>query len=98
MTQSLRQSMSVLPGKSHLELSEVFHHCDGNADGRIDISEFMRLLNRLDARISPKQASIGFSAIDSDRDGCIELREFIVWFRAHTHQLTHLDSQRNGPC
>lgn len=62
------------------ELKEIFGHFDGDHNGRIDCSEFKKLMKALDADLSPEELDIGFDIIDSDNNGSIEFEEFIQWW------------------
>lgn len=70
------------PQKSHLELMEDFRCCDKNADGKINYGEFKEFMELLEAQLSEQETSIGFREIDHDRNGLIELPEFLTWWRA----------------
>jgi len=69
--------MTVL---SSQELKENFAHFDTNADGRIDLEEFKRLMLALDAEAPEEDLQIGFAAIDTDGSGSVEFDEFANWF------------------
>jgi Ca2+-binding EF-hand superfamily protein len=71
--------MAVTP-EEYDELKESFEYNDSNADGKIDFSEFLSMLNDLEADIGEAEARIGFRAIDTDRDGAIGLDEFVEWW------------------
>jgi len=62
------------------ELKEDFEHADSDGDGRIDLAEFSRLLEGLEAGMSADELRTGFHEIDTDHDGRIDLREFIAWW------------------
>ena len=81
MSGSNRNRGFLRPAKSHLEITEDFSCCDGNGDGRIDYAEFKEFLECLDAQIAEAQLLVGFREIDTDRDGLIDLSEFIRWWR-----------------
>jgi len=61
------------------ELREAFVQADGDWNGRIGFTEFLRLLEDLDSGISRDEARLGFAALDTDRDGAIEFEEFVAW-------------------
>jgi Ca2+-binding EF-hand superfamily protein len=71
--------MPVTP-EEYTELKESFEYNDANGDGKVDFGEFMSMLNELEADIDEPEARIGFRAIDTDRDGAIELDEFVEWW------------------
>ena len=62
------------------ELKEAFNYNDGDGDGRIDLEEFMQMLEQLDAQVSVAEARVGFTDIDGDRDGAIDFGEFVRWW------------------
>ncbi len=63
------------------ELEDSFRYNDQNGDGKIEFKEFVNMLTELEAGVSHGEAKIGFHEIDTDRDGSIELDEFIDWWR-----------------
>ena len=63
------------------ELEENFQYNDLDNDGSIGFDEFLNMLNNMEAQISPDEARIGFQSIDTNRDGVIELDEFVEWWR-----------------
>ena len=73
--------MSKVTDRARLaELRQSFHFNDSNHDGRLDFTEFLALLEALEADISAEEARIGFQAIDLDGDGAIEVDEFLAWW------------------
>lgn len=62
------------------ELKENFAHFDTNADGRIDLDEFKRLMLALGAEGPEQDLQIGFTAIDTDGSGSVDFDEFANWF------------------
>ena len=64
------------------ELKESFQYNDADDDGKIVFSEFITMLDELEADVSEEEARIGFREIDSDKDGGIELDEFVEWWSA----------------
>ena len=71
--------MPVTP-EEYDELKESFEYNDSNDDGKIDFNEFVSMLDDLEAEVGEPEARIGFRAIDTDRDGAIELDEFVEWW------------------
>lgn len=62
------------------ELKQTFHYCDENKDGRIQYSEFVSLLDQLEAGMSEQDCLIGFREVDTDHDGSIDFDEFLAWW------------------
>lgn len=62
------------------ELLEAFAQADRDNDGRIDLAEFMLLLDGLNADMTADEMKIGFKEVDVDRDGRIDSREFVEWW------------------
>jgi Ca2+-binding EF-hand superfamily protein len=62
------------------ELRETFEYNDLDSDGKIELDEFLRMLNALEAGMSRNEARIGFNEVDTDDDGLIDLEEFIAWW------------------
>ena len=62
------------------ELKESFDYNDGNGDGKISLDEFKSMLDELDAYVDDREARVGFTAIDTDRDGAIDFDEFVAWW------------------
>ncbi len=62
------------------ELRESFAACDENQDGNIQYGEFASLMRNLGAEMSEDECTIGFTEIDTDKDGVISLDEFVAWF------------------
>jgi calmodulin len=68
---------------SEEELRENFDHFDADGDGKLELSEFIHLLDALDALDTEEQAKIGFREIDSDGSGRVDFEEFSEWFKAN---------------
>lgn len=62
------------------ELKALFDACDSNGNGTVQFSEFVTLLDNLGADMSRDECRIGFSEIDTDRDGHIDFEEFFQWW------------------
>ena len=62
------------------ELRQNFDHFDTNNDGKIELAEFAKLLEALDAAEPGEDLTMGFSAIDTDSSGVVEFDEFETWF------------------
>lgn len=72
--------MPALTEQQLAELREDFAFNDADANGRIDLDEFLDLLDHLEAGMSGEEARIGFAEIDADGDGAIEFDEFVAWW------------------
>lgn len=66
---------------SDQELRDNFDHFDSNGDGKLELAEFVALLEALDAVAAGEDPAIGFRAIDSDGSGIVEFDEFVAWFQ-----------------
>jgi Ca2+-binding EF-hand superfamily protein len=64
------------------ELREAFNYIDSNRDGRLDVTEFAKLLASLKTGATEQQAQSGFAVIDTDHDGSITFDEFVSWYVA----------------
>lgn len=63
------------------ELRESFDYNDANNDGKIELDEFVSMLQGLDAFGGRDEARIGFESVDSDGDGSIDFNEFVAWWQ-----------------
>jgi len=63
------------------KLQKVFTDLDVNGDGRIDRSEFTKLLDTLGARLSTTEADAAFKDVDHDGNGTIDLEELTRWWK-----------------
>ena len=64
------------------ELQDDFEYCDEDGDGLMQFDEFEHFMDGLGADMSSEECRIGFTEIDSNRDGRIEFREFMDWWTA----------------
>jgi hypothetical protein len=62
------------------ELRENFDYNDLNKDGKIELGEFVSMLQELESGTEFAEARLGFRDIDTDKDGAIEFDEFIEWW------------------
>ena len=62
------------------ELIQIYSHYDGDGNGRIDRSEFKRLMGALGAHASEEELNLGFDAIDENGSGTIDFHEFKGWW------------------
>jgi calmodulin/calcium-binding protein CML/plastin-2 len=62
------------------ELRESFDYNDRDGDGRIQLDEFVVMLDELEAEMSEEEAQTGFKDIDSNDDGLIDFAEFCAWW------------------
>jgi len=63
------------------DLDEQFDECDADGDQRIDFIEFSQLLENLGSEVPPERRQARFDEIDTDRDGAVDRREFMEWWR-----------------
>ncbi|XP_055024025.2 ras and EF-hand domain-containing protein [Misgurnus anguillicaudatus] len=61
------------------KLRELFHACDVNRSGRIEKWEFEKICSELHVR--PSEIDAIFSKLDTDKDGTINLEEFMNGFQ-----------------
>jgi hypothetical protein len=62
------------------EIEELFEQNDTDGNGDIDFSEFSALMKELDAQMPQTALEAGFREIDANKDGRINLDEFLVWW------------------
>jgi calmodulin len=62
------------------ELRETFEYNDADGDGRIEMDEFIVMLQALEAHTTLEEARIGFDEIDTNGDGKIDFDEFVAWW------------------
>jgi calmodulin len=62
------------------ELHETFDYNDRDDDGRIELDEFIDMLDELEAGMTENEAKIGFNDIDKNDDGLIDFEEFVAWW------------------
>ena len=62
------------------ELRQAFDTVDLNRDGFIDQSEFHSLLQKLDGDVSYDECLLDFEIADTEGDGFIGFKEFMVWW------------------
>lgn len=62
------------------ELRETFDYNDRDDDGRIELDEFIDMLDELEAGMSETEAKVGFNDIDTNDDGLIDFEEFVAWW------------------
>lgn len=72
--------MATLTETDIAESREVFDSYDLNGDGFIDSAEFHVLLERLDGDVSSAECQLNFEVADTEGDGYIGFKEFVVWW------------------
>lgn len=63
-----------------VELRKAFDAVDMNGDGFIEMAEFHRLLQKLDGDVSYDECLLDFEIADTEGDGYIGFKEFVVWW------------------
>lgn len=64
------------------EIEELFRQSDKDDNGKIDFPEFAELMGNLDPQMTRSALEIGFRDIDTNKDGRINLDEFLEWWLA----------------
>lgn len=72
--------MAKLSEQETADLRKAFESCDPNGDGFIDREEFHSLLQKLDGDVSREECLLDFEVADTEGDGYIGFKEFIVWW------------------
>jgi Ca2+-binding EF-hand superfamily protein len=72
--------MATLTDTEIAELRRTFDSCDSNGDGFIDRREFHALLKKLDGEVSAGECLLDLEVADTEGDGYIGFKEFIVWW------------------
>jgi Ca2+-binding EF-hand superfamily protein len=72
--------MEPLTDEQLTELRRTFDSCDPNGDGFIDQAEFHWLLQKLDGDVSYDECLLDFEIADTEGDGFIGFKEFVVWW------------------
>ena len=72
--------MNLVDGRIE-EVVDLFESNDTDCDGDIGLAEFHVLMRELDPAMSAEALSIGFHEIDTNKDGRIDLAEFLDWWR-----------------
>jgi Ca2+-binding EF-hand superfamily protein len=72
--------MAELTDNELADLRKTFASCDLNSDGFIDREEFHSLLKKLDGDVSREECLLDFEVADTEGDGNIGFKEFIVWW------------------
>jgi calmodulin len=63
------------------EMMEIFKHYDRDKNGLIDAEELRKLVDAMGDHISEEELKIGLSIIDKNKNGKIEFREFVNWWK-----------------
>jgi calcium-binding protein CML len=74
--------MAELTDAEIAELRKVFESRDLNGDGFIDREEFHALLQDLEGDVSREECLLDFEVADTEGDGYIGFKEFIVWWKS----------------
>ena len=72
--------MGTLTEADIADSRRVFDSCDLNGDGFIDTDEFHALLEQLDGDVSRAECLLDFEVADTEGDGYIGFKEFVVWW------------------
>jgi Ca2+-binding EF-hand superfamily protein len=72
--------MATLTETDISESRKAFNSFDLNGDGFIDSAEFRALLEKLDGDVSSAECQLNFEVADTEGDGYIGFKEFVVWW------------------
>ena len=72
--------MATLTDAETAQLRKTFDSCDLNGDGFINREEFHAVLIKLDGDVSAEECLLDFEVADTEGDGYIGFKEFIVWW------------------
>ena len=72
--------MATLTETDISESRKVFDSCDLDGDGFLDSAEFSALLHELDDDVSGAECQLNFEVVDTEGDGYIGFKEFVVWW------------------
>ena len=72
--------MATLTTTDIAESRRAFESFDLNGDGFIDPDEFYALLEKLDGDVSRAECLLDFEVADTEGDGYIGFKEFVVWW------------------
>ncbi len=70
----------ALSDKELAELRKTFESVDADHDGFISREEFHALLIKLDGDVSREECLLDFEVADTEGDGFIGFKEFMVWW------------------
>ncbi|MET1255493.1 EF-hand domain-containing protein [Aliikangiella maris] len=70
-----------IPVEQLAEIKENFDFFDSDNNGQIDEAEFVKLLKVISPQSTVEQGEKGFAIVDENRDGHIDLEEFIAWWQ-----------------
>ncbi|WP_444994001.1 EF-hand domain-containing protein [Aliikangiella sp. IMCC44359] len=70
-----------IPEQQLAEIKDNFQFFDRDGNGEIDEAEFTQLLQVISPSTSAEQGAEGFSIVDENNDGHIDLEEFIAWWQ-----------------
>jgi len=79
--------MTTKPSQDKLdEIQSNFDFFDDDNNGKIELNEFIKLLNIIEPTSTKQQAEEGFKIIDDDNNGVIDFAEFINWWQSYWWQ------------
>ena len=64
------------------EYAATFDLVDGDDDGLISATEFLRLMEVLGRPITPESANAAVTSMDTDGDGLVSLKEFAAYLES----------------
>eukprot|EP00877_Chromochloris_zofingiensis_P010488 jgi/Chrzof1/5693/Cz16g12010.t1 len=85
-----------LEEKEVANIALVFGQYDLNDDGRLDVSETMKMLATQGLQVSQEEAKAALEVMDNNKDGYIEFDEFVKWWAERKGRVPVSSSNSRG--
>ncbi|AES94716.1 putative EF-hand domain pair protein [Medicago truncatula] len=94
--QTLNAELSFQQKKD--EMKRVFEKFDTNKDGNISLEEYKAAAKALDKGVGDTDAVKAFKAMDYDKDGFIDFREFMEMFNGEGNKISSCTYKTKRAC
>lgn len=71
--------LGTIVSEKKMDLGKLFESIDSNGNGKIEIGEFARLMQKIDGVISREEVEFIFNRVDMNGSGYIDFEEFKFW-------------------